>query len=206
MELIDVSGEISIMTWFAYPDGLATWDPALHHHIPSFNVRMWYHNTTYAAIQVHSLYLLNASCSRHLMAEIASKSCWLDVCGLGCKKCQKGAIFLSAKPLLTLSLASTLCLASLGWGMMHIQVFRSACTDMHILTTVGAWKYTIRCVFWFTFSSGSQSSVQCLCFIGQITYAHLFFLAISFGWVCRPEILVHFVIWCDYNCNELQFM
>ena len=138
-------------------------------------------------------------------AKIASNLCWLDVCGLGCKKCQKGAIFLLARPLLTLSLASMPCLASLGQGVIHIQVFGSTCTDVHILTTVGARKYTIWCVFWFTFSSGSQSLAQCLCFIGQIMYAHLFFLAISFGWVCGPEILVHFVIWCNYNCNELQF-
>jgi len=75
MELIDVSGEISIMTWFAYPDGLATWDPALHHHIPSFGVQTQYHNTAYAAIQVHGSYLSNVSCSWHLMAEIGVLGC-----------------------------------------------------------------------------------------------------------------------------------
>jgi len=152
--------------------------------------------------------VLNTSWLRleSLGAKIASKLCWLDVCGLGCKKHQKGAIFLLAKPLLTLSLASMLCLASLGWGMMHIQVFGSVCTNVHILSTVRAQKYTIQCVLWFTFSSGSQSLAQCLYFIGQIMYAHLFFLAISFRWVCGPEIVVYFVIQCNYNCNELQFM
>jgi len=111
----------------------------------------------------------------------------------GAKNIRREAIFLSAKPLLTLSLVSMPCLASLGQGAMHIQVFGSAHTDMHILTTVGAWKYTIRCVFWVTFSAGSQFS-SVFVFIGQIMYTHLFFLAISFGWVCGPEILVHFVI------------